>query len=102
MEKTLISSISFGLLKSISTQSGPAFCVPSFQPPPAPQFRPLRSPLLIAETGYPGPSVDEADARPPLAGSATSILPGRGLTVTWIAADVVAAPLLSVATAVSA
>jgi len=46
-------SIVFGPLKTICTQSGKAFPVASFQPPPLPQPAPVRSPLLIALTGKP-------------------------------------------------
>src|SRR5262249_6612208 len=49
--KTSISSMVFNPLKSTSTQSGQTFCLPSHHPPPAPQFKPFRSPLLTAAAG---------------------------------------------------
>jgi hypothetical protein len=49
--KTSISVIVFRPLKAMWTESGKAFAVASFQPPPVPQLRPLRSPSLTAVTG---------------------------------------------------
>src|SRR5262245_15271215 len=45
-ENTSTSAMVWLPLKSTSNQSGKAPAVPSFQPPPLPQERPLRSPLI--------------------------------------------------------
>jgi hypothetical protein len=50
-ENTFTSSIDMGPANATSIQSGPALSVPSFQPPPAPQPRPRRSPLIAPDGG---------------------------------------------------
>jgi len=62
-------------LKLICTQSGQALPVPSFQPPPLPQFTPARSLLLTAATGKPALMVLEAEATAPLLARATLLAP---------------------------
>src|SRR6267142_2226475 len=77
---TSISLIDCAPLKVISTESGKAFAVPSFQPPPLPQPTPARSPLLTLLTGKSELKVEEATATPPFAANAT-FTPGGGVGV---------------------
>src|SRR5262245_23797514 len=84
-----------------SIQSGEAYGVPSFHPPPLPQLSPRRSPLMAPDAGYFVLYVDDAVATPPLAASATFTPGGRGEIVTCTGADVVLAPSSSTAIAVS-
>src|SRR5438552_3112587 len=69
--KTSTSPIVFIPLKSTSSQSGYAFGVASFHPPPAPQFSPFRSPSVVPLGGKPPLYIEDAVAVPPLAASAT-------------------------------
>ncbi len=68
-------------LKSISTQSGKALAVASFQPPPLPQPAPLRSLLLIAATGNWLLNTLEAEATAPALASAT-LMPPEAVSMT--------------------
>src|SRR5262249_11871976 len=74
--KTSISLMVWFPAKSTSSQSGYAAGVPSVQPPPLPQFTPLRSPLMAPSGPYPEPKINEAKAEAPLEAAAT---------VTWVA-----------------
>src|SRR5215213_3618847 len=67
-------------LKSTCSQSGKAYWGgASSQPPPAPQLRPLLSPLLTAPALKPEPATDEALAMPPFVASATLVPTGTAL-----------------------
>src|SRR5678815_1070306 len=81
-------------LKAICTQSGYAFALVSFQPPPLPQLTPARSPLLIDDAGKAGLIVLEAVATPPLLASATLTEPTAFTTCdSGVLADAALAPV---------
>ena len=79
----------------ICTQSAKLLRVASFQPPPLPQVKPVRSLSLIAAMGNPAPWVLDAVATPPLAARATLTAPLDALLTTCESAVLADAALVA-------